>query len=71
VQPHQTGAYLNFLDRDDHEHVRRAFSDGTHRRLVGLKNRYDPDNVFRHNHNISPTGGRPASVGALPQSQSG
>lgn len=52
VRPHQTGAYVNFLDRDDHDQVRAAFGDATYRRLMTLKDRYDPDNVFQPSHDI-------------------
>ena len=64
VEPHRTGSYLNFLDRDDHGHVGAAFDIGNHERLVRIKDRYDPDNVFRHNHNIRPSGDR--SPGGVP-----
>jgi len=47
VQPHQVGAYVNFLDRDDADRVPAAYGDATWRRLVALKDRFDPDNVFR------------------------
>jgi FAD/FMN-containing dehydrogenase len=35
--------------------VRAAYGDKTYERLVALKNRYDPTNLFRVNHNIRPT----------------
>jgi FAD/FMN-containing dehydrogenase/DNA-binding HxlR family transcriptional regulator len=54
LEPHQTGVYLNFLDRDDQERVRTAFGDDTYRRLGEIKGRYDPENVFRANDNIRP-----------------
>lgn len=54
LEPHQTGAYVNFLDRDDQARVASAYGDDKYRRLVILKNRYDPDNIFRLNHNIKP-----------------
>ncbi|MFF0869015.1 BBE domain-containing protein [Nonomuraea sp. NPDC003560] len=34
--------------------VRRAYSAADHRRLSALKARYDPDRLFRVNHNIAP-----------------
>ena len=56
LEPHQTGAYVNFLDRDEQEdRVRAAYSKATYRRLRAIKALYDPDNVFRLNHNIKPS----------------
>jgi hypothetical protein len=46
LEPYQTGAYVNFLDRDDEDRVRIAYGADMYRRLVELKNRYDPANVF-------------------------
>jgi DNA-binding HxlR family transcriptional regulator len=55
VEPHQTGVYLNFLDRDDQEaRVQAAYGEDTYRRLSAIKGEYDPDNVFRLSHNIRP-----------------
>jgi FAD/FMN-containing dehydrogenase len=34
--------------------TRAAFSEENYRRLVALKGKYDPTNVFRFNHNIAP-----------------
>jgi FAD/FMN-containing dehydrogenase len=34
--------------------TRAAYSPQTYQRLVTLKRRYDPRNVFRFNHNITP-----------------
>jgi FAD/FMN-containing dehydrogenase len=55
--PHATGAtYLNFLDLDGAtpQRVRAAYSTQDWARLVDLKGRYDADNVFRFNRNVSP-----------------
>jgi FAD/FMN-containing dehydrogenase len=45
-------AYVNFLA--DADAARSAYGADTYRRLVSLKNEYDPTNVFRLNQNITP-----------------
>jgi FAD/FMN-containing dehydrogenase len=57
LQPHRAdGVYVNFLDADDDaSRVREAYGDETYRRLAEVKAKYDPDNVFHHNKNISPS----------------
>lgn len=53
MQPFTTGGlYLNFTG--DRDKVRYAFGDN-YGRLVELKDRYDPHNLFRHNQNIRPS----------------
>ncbi len=52
LEPHTTGAYLNFLDADDTPRVRSAFDHGAWARLLAAKNTWDPHNVFHVNHNI-------------------
>jgi FAD/FMN-containing dehydrogenase len=48
------GVYVNDLDRDDGQaRVREAYGENF-TRLVALKQRWDPENVFRANHNIAP-----------------
>jgi len=50
------GAYVNFLSRSDApDRVRAAYPGATWDRLVEIKRRYDPTNVFRLNQNIPPT----------------
>ena len=48
------GISTNFVTDPDEDRVRGSFGAG-YRRLVDLKNRYDPDNVFRMNQNVKPT----------------
>jgi FAD/FMN-containing dehydrogenase len=53
IRPHTTGgAYLNFTPED---RVRDAYGDVKYERLVALKDRYDPGNLFRLNQNITPS----------------
>jgi FAD/FMN-containing dehydrogenase len=46
-------SYTNYLSADDYDRVRKAYGPN-YERLVELKRRYDPDNLFRLNHNIDP-----------------
>jgi FAD/FMN-containing dehydrogenase len=48
------GAYVNFLGDDGPERIREAYPAATWDRLVDVKRKYDPTNVFRANHNVSP-----------------
>ena len=51
------GVYVNSLSFDDPAaRVREAYGADKYERLVALKDRYDPDNVFRLSHNIPPSG---------------
>ena len=62
MRPLGTGAaYLNFTPEADR--VRDAYGDAKYARLVALKDRYDPANLFRLNQNIRPS--RPAAEPAL------
>jgi len=55
LDPFREGVYVNFLGGDeDPGRVREAYGDALYARLVGVKRRYDPDNVFHHNQNIHP-----------------
>lgn len=56
IEPFASGVYVNVLADDGESGLRRAYSPDKLRRLTALKRRYDPDNVFRHNHNIRPDG---------------
>ena len=48
--------YANYLSQDEGDQRVRAAYGSNYDRLVAAKNRYDPTNVFRMNHNIKPTG---------------
>jgi FAD/FMN-containing dehydrogenase len=56
------GAYVNFLMEDEGEERVKATYGGNYERLVALKNKYDPDNLFRVNQNIKPTKKKPETV---------
>jgi FAD/FMN-containing dehydrogenase len=49
-----TGVYVNFLSDEGAERVHEAYPGPTWDRLVEVKRRYDPDNLFRRNQNIPP-----------------
>jgi FAD/FMN-containing dehydrogenase len=51
-----SGAYVGFLGDEALERVRAAYPGDTWTRLAEVKRAYDPDNVFRRNQNIPPTG---------------
>ena len=56
VQPFATGnLYLNFMTDSGEDRVKAAFGAEKYSRLVQLKNKYDPKNLFRINQNIKPT----------------
>ncbi len=48
------GAYVNFLGGEGPARVRQAYPGSTWDRLVAIKARYDPTNLFRLNQNIPP-----------------
>ena len=50
------GAYVNFLVDEGQERIRAAYPGSTWDRLAAVKARYDPDNVFHRNQNITPAG---------------
>ena len=54
VAPHsQEGGYVNFMFSDDDNRVQANYG-ANYERLVEIKRRYDPDNVFHVNQNIEP-----------------
>jgi FAD/FMN-containing dehydrogenase len=54
------GVYVNYLGQESDEGVERvksAYGPEKYARLVALKQKYDPTNLFRLNQNIRPSGG--------------
>jgi FAD/FMN-containing dehydrogenase len=55
LRPHfGTGRWLNYLGDDQADDAIRAAYGPNYDRLVDVKRRYDPGNVFHRNHNIVP-----------------
>ncbi len=53
VRPHATGeVYVNFLTETDPEQVRAAYAKEPLGRLQALKEKYDPQNLFRATHHV-------------------
>jgi FAD/FMN-containing dehydrogenase len=54
MAPFGTGTYVNFLSDEGAQGLEAAYGVSTLKRLVALKNQFDPTNVFRFNANIPP-----------------
>ncbi len=57
------GAYVNYLEDEADPQGREAYGP-SYERLVALKDKYDPTNFFRMNHNIKPSRPQPAASAA-------
>ncbi len=61
MQPYSSGSvYVNYLGQDADEgaeRVKAAYGSEKYERLVALKDKYDPTNLFRMNQNIKPSAG--------------
>jgi FAD/FMN-containing dehydrogenase len=56
LAPHLDEArWLNYLGDDQGDDAVRAAYGPNYDRLLELKRRYDPENIFHHNHNIDPS----------------
>jgi FAD/FMN-containing dehydrogenase len=52
--PHsEEGGYVNFMAEDDQDRIKANYR-GNYDRLVNVKRKYDPDNLFHLNQNIRP-----------------
>jgi FAD/FMN-containing dehydrogenase len=55
LHPHSAGgAYINFIMDEGEDRVKASYREN-YDRLVSIKNKYDPTNLFRVNQNIKPT----------------
>ena len=58
VHPYSAGgAYVNFMMEEGEDRVKATYGDN-YPRLVSIKNKYDPENLFRVNQNIKPSGNK-------------
>jgi hypothetical protein len=68
MQPFSTGGvYVNYLGREADEgagRIEAAYGREKYARLVALKNKYDPTNLFRLNQNIKPSQATSAAMSA-------
>jgi hypothetical protein len=56
MKPYTTErVYVNYLGDEGEDRVKAAYAAPIYKRLVALKNSYDPTNLFRLNQNIKPT----------------
>ncbi len=54
LEPHSAaGGYVNFMDADDQGRIKDNYT-GNYERLVAIKKKYDPGNLFHLNQNIRP-----------------
>jgi len=55
MQPFASEAvYVNYLGMEGEDRIKAAYSPAKYERLVALKNKYDPTNLFQLNANIKP-----------------
>jgi FAD/FMN-containing dehydrogenase len=55
TEPFSQGVYVNFISDEGEERVKDAYTESVWKRLVQLKDKYDPTNMFRLNQNIKPS----------------
>lgn len=54
LAPHTFGAYANFLSGTTQSDVAAVYPEKTYERLATVKRAFDPENLFRGNHNVLP-----------------
>ena len=56
-----SGAYVSFMTEEEHDRVAAAYGSN-YPRLVEIKGRYDPENIFHLNQNIKANKGKMRSL---------
>ena len=54
TKPFSQGVYVNFLSEEGNARIKEAYTDKVWTRLVQVKKRWDPQNIFHMNQNIPP-----------------
>ena len=54
AKPYAQGVYVNFLSDMDEKETKAAYTPAVWQRLVAVKTKWDPQNLFRMNQNIKP-----------------
>jgi FAD/FMN-containing dehydrogenase len=55
LEPHSSeSGYVNYLPEDENARIETIYGPARYKRLVDLKRKYDPENIFRMNANINP-----------------
>jgi hypothetical protein len=54
IRADASGVYVNFLHTEGEDRIRQAYPPSTYDRLVSVKTKYDPNNMFCFNQNIRP-----------------
>ncbi len=55
TEPFAQGVYVNFLSDEGDDRVKDAYTNDVWERLIKVKNKYDPNNLFHMNQNIKPS----------------
>ncbi len=55
-EPYSTGGvYVNFMTQEETDRIQSAYKPAVWKRLVEVKNKWDPKNLFRMNQNVKPS----------------
>lgn len=55
TQQYAQGVYVNFISQEGEDRVKQAYTPEVWERLVEVKDKWDPNNIFRMNQNIKPS----------------